>query len=184
MTSTMPIPEWAADGELRSQMKAAMGQESVAGRFQPENLNRVDNYSTFFAEWDMKDQTVLLHIFPRAGAEDVWSEGYYLPRCRRCRKELPRELAASRKPCPACGHTGLIYVPGRNEEGNAKVHFPTDVLTRVKRAVDEVWEGNVAIEPVKELGAAVVQFQDVNLKEERIFEMLEKFFDEFDRQME
>jgi len=180
-TEAMPEPQW--DEDLKKQMREFIGGESVAENFKVESLERITNYSTYFAEWEMKKGTVLIHLFPRGGSEDKWENGYYLPKCRACRRDVPRELAQTRKPCPTCGHVGLIYVPGRIESA-AKVRFPADVLTRVKSAVDAAWEGGVAIEPMQELGAVVVQFQDVSIAEEQMLKMLETFFDSFDASLE
>ena len=62
------------------------------------------------------------------------------------------------KRCPKCGHSGLIYVPGRSEEATVVV-FPANVKDLIKKAVDTIWMGDVAVELVPELKAYVVQFQ-------------------------
>lgn len=179
----MPIPDWAQDPELKKQMLNAIGEQPAVSKLAVGRLEPVTAYTTFFAEWETKDNTILLHLFPREGVEDKWEEGRYIPRCRACRSNVPLELAEKRKPCPRCGYIGLIYVPGRREQ-RAKTSFPRNVLTKVKTATDVVWEGYVAIEAIQELGAVVVQFQDVNLDDQTLISMLEKFFDSFDEELE
>lgn len=178
---SIPIPDWAKDETFHEELDKF--STATIPDFKAECLTRVENYSTFFAEWEIKKDTVLLHLFPRSGSEDKWTDGYYLPRCKYCRSEVPMELAEKRKPCPRCHKVGLIYVPGRQEE-KTRARFPRDVLTRVKTATDHVWDGAVAIEPLQELGAVVVQFQDANMGEDILVTMLGAFFDRFDSELE
>jgi hypothetical protein len=122
-------------------------------------MERVEDLPYLFAEYQTKGGDVLLHLFPRAGANDQWTDGHYINRCRSCRSEVPmpksqREL----RPCHRCKHTGLVYIPGRGEEAS-KVAFPANARDIIKEAVDTTWMGDVAIELVQELGAYVVQLQ-------------------------
>jgi predicted RNA-binding Zn-ribbon protein involved in translation (DUF1610 family) len=181
--SKMVVPDWADSPEMREKLSDHLGQQPVAGGFEVMDLNKVTNYSTFFAEWIVKDDTVLVHLFPRAGAEDKWEEGRYLPQCRACRSQVPVDLAQSRKPCPSCGHVGLVYIPG-NREMKSETKFPKDVLTKVNTAADAAWMAGVAIEYVKELGAVAVQFQEAELPDKTMLDMLERFFDGLDNQLE
>jgi DNA-directed RNA polymerase subunit RPC12/RpoP len=154
----MPLPDWY--DEAREDLESCdLAPKTMS--FQPVQLERVDEYSTFFAEYDLQGKHLLLHLFPREGFEDGWSDGHYINRCQNCRAEVampskPSEL----RPCPRCGHTGLIYVPGRVEEKGG-VEFPEDARDIIKDAVDQVWLGEVAIELIPELGAYAVQLQHV-----------------------
>lgn len=180
--SELPIPDWAqGESDLRGEYdRMVAGSEGV----QPFKLDVVTNYSTFFAEWKDHDDTVTIHLFPRNGAEDQWEAGHYVLRCRKCRAEVPEDIAKARKPCPRCGHVGLVYVPGRLE-ARSEIVFPKDVLTLVKTAVDSVWDGNVAIDNVPELGAVAVQFQGISFSDAEVAaRMMEEFFDAFDGQLE
>jgi len=178
---SLPVPDWAkGESDIRNKMSEVVGGELS---FEKHKLAPVTNYSTFFAEWMPREDTILVHLFPRNGEKDEWKEGHYIQRCRACRSELSEEVAKNRKPCPRCGHVGLVYIPGRAED-RAKVQFPNDSISLAKKASDEVWMGNVAVEMVPELGALVVQFQDVTVDANEMFEMMEKFFDAFDVALE
>ena len=165
--SEMQVPTWiedmksqaAEEGFDLSEEKMVMGENTGVAKFGTKNLTRIDNYSTFFAEFEVKDGDILMHFFPRDGAEDVWEDGHYTNRCKSCGREveMPKTLPEL-KPCPGCGHTGLRYIPGRVEE-KAKVTFPDNIDSILKAAVDEVWLGDAAVELIDELGAYVVQFQ-------------------------
>jgi len=151
--------------------------------FRPVDLSKVDNFSTFFAEWMEKEGTLLVHLFPRAGSQDQWSDGHYILRCRSCRAEVSEEVGRNRKPCPRCGHIGLVFVPGRVEE-KSKVRFPGDVLARTKRAADAAWVGDIAIDQVPELAAIVVQFKSAPGDKRAQIELMDQFFTAFDQELE
>ena len=154
----MEVPEWA--GDLTKKMAEEFERHPKNIQHGVVGLKAVTCFSTFFAEYDERDDDLILHFFPRAGDQDRWDEGQYLNRCSSCQREVPAELAKNRKPCPKCGHIGLIYVPGRREE-KAKAEFPSDMADRIKRAIDKVWMGEAAVELIPELGAYVVQLQSV-----------------------
>lgn len=185
----MPAPEWV--GDAKSALYDALGQHSFDNQsFRPRDLSPVTNFSTFFGEWEVKEEDILIHLFPRAGAEDRWTDGHYIPRCRRCRREAQvlehsSEGAILRvSPC-SCGHRGLIYIPGRREARSEKTNFPLDVATRIKQAADHVWEGELALEFVEELGAWVAQLQRAgSLKEDLRLSMLGWFFHRLDELLE
>lgn len=152
----MKMPEWYH--EAKEQL-AKVAVEPPPPMAQPPEMEKLTSLPFLFAEYSMKEDDVLMHIFPRQGPEDQWFEGHYINRCRNCRKEVefpPNQRAL--KPCPRCGNTGLIYVPGRSEEAT-KFKFPDNVRDLIKKAVDTVWMGDVAIELVPELNAYVVQIQ-------------------------
>ena len=121
--------------------------EGTTTTTQPVEFNRVTDYSTFWAEWEIREDDVLIHLFARAGRDDVWTDGHYIGRCRRCGRER-KEL----KGVCACGHMGLVYVPGRCEVRTA-TQFPGNMRDIIKRAVDACWMGNVAIESTADLYA-------------------------------
>jgi len=152
----MKMPEWYT--EAKEKMADVLA-EPPPPMSAPLEMERVTDLPFLFAEYNVKKGDVLLHLFPRDGSNDQWTDGHYINRCRGCRSEVPmprtqREL----RPCPRCGHTGLVYIPGRSEEAS-KVAFPANARDLIKKAVDAVWMGDVAIELVPELRAYVVQIQ-------------------------
>ena len=152
----MPMPEWYEDA--KEQLEDT-GKQPEKLSFQPVELEKVEKFPTHFAEYELQEGNVLVHLFPRGGLEDAWNEGHYINRCHNCKAEVempsrPAEL----KPCPKCGHTGLIYVPGRTEE-KAEVAFPADAKDLIKEALDTMWAGDAALDFVEELGAYAIQFQ-------------------------
>jgi len=152
----MPMPEWY--DEAKEQL-GETDKEPMNMTFQPVEFVRVENFPHLFAEYDIRESDVLVHLFPRGGIDDQWTNGHYINRCHNCKSEVPMPSKPSElKPCPKCGHTGLIYVPGRVEE-KADVAFPANAQDMIKEAVDEVWMGGVAIDEVPELGAFALQLQ-------------------------
>jgi hypothetical protein len=159
-TSEMPVPEWV--GDLKGKMVEMHSDINPTAKFEVEKLEPIDCFSTLFAEYELKEQDLILHLFPRAGEEDRWGEGRYINRCRNCRAEVPMpDKHSELKPCPKCGHTGLLYIPGRQEE-KAKVAFPSNMEEVIKEGVDKGWMGSAAVEFVEELGAYVVQFHNAS----------------------
>jgi hypothetical protein len=159
----------------------------------PIDLTVCTNYSTFFAEWMVRDDDVLVHLFPRAGRADEWQDGHYIARCRKC----DREVRDTARPC-SCGHKGLRYIPGRREIGRTDARFPTDMQDRLTRAVDRVWLGSVAIEstrdimvktandtgasPDRDIGAWVLQLQGAAGAVDEL--AVERLFDSIDQELE
>jgi len=176
----MPVPEWA--GEMGGQMMDALGNARDMG-VTAKSLEPVTNYSTFFAEWERREGDILIHLFPRSGAEDKWEDGHYLPVCHSCRYDMSREDAEARKPCPKCGHVGLVYVPGTRET-QAAIAFPGEVKDHIIGAMDDAWMGDFAVDLIPELGAAAVQVQDANLTDVALSQLLEKFFDSLDERLD
>lgn len=151
---SMPMPEWAdeAKGELQQALSAA------SAPFKVKEMEPITDFSTHFAEYFAQGDDFVVHLFPRNGSGDRWEEGHYIPRCRSCRSEISLPKGNQLKPCPRCGHAGLVYIPGRKEE-KATVVFPGDMRDRILKAADANWMGDVAIDLVVELGAYAVQFQ-------------------------
>lgn len=116
---------------------------------------RIDSFTTLFAEWELKQDDLLVHLFPRKGESDVWSDGQYLPKCRACGAE--RSLSLKER-CPKCQKNGLWYVPGRVEV-KAGIEFPPTFQSSIIQVVDHMWSGSVALEFVHELSAYVLQVQ-------------------------
>jgi hypothetical protein len=134
----MPMPDWAKK-EDREGLGQLLKDASPGGSFKVLEFNRVSDYPRFFAEWVQRDDTHIVHLFPRANAEDQWTMGHYVNRCAQCRSEVPMNIAG-KKPCP--------------------VNFPhADVMTAVKSALDKSFLGNVAVENIPEIGALALQFQ-------------------------
>jgi hypothetical protein len=152
----MKMPEWY--DEAKAKMADVLA-EPPPPMPAPLEMEKVTDLPYLFAEYSVKEGDVLLHLFPRAGPEDQWTDGHYINRCRNCRTmvEFPSDPRVM-KPCPRCRNTGLIYVPGRSEEAS-KVVWSPNVRDLIKQAVDTVWMGDVAVELVEELKAYVVQIQ-------------------------
>ena len=158
----MKMPEWY--GMMRNQMAGAkaFGAPSTLQLPKPLEMRKITDLPFLFAEYSTKENDVLIHLFARAGLSDQWTEGHYINRCRSCRLEVPMPKNQQElRPCPRCGHSGLIYIPGRSEEAS-KVTFPANMRDLIKKAVDTVWMGDVAVELVPELEAYVVQVQGAN----------------------
>lgn len=152
----MKMPEWYTEAKAKM---ADVLAEPLPPMPAPLEMEKVTDLPYLFAEYGVKEGDVLLHLFPRVGLEDQWTDGHYINRCRNCRSEVPmpgnpREV----KKCPRCGHGGLIYIPGRSEEAS-KTAWSPNVRDLIKQAVDTVWMGDVAIELVPELKAYVAQVQ-------------------------
>jgi len=164
----MVMPEWYYD------TKDALSEVSASTRpmtASPVILEKITDLPRLFVEYTIKEDDVLLHLFPRAGVEDKWVEGHYEPQCKNCGAVVDvsnREVKA----CGYCGHTGLVYTPGRSEEASA-LSFPENIKQLIKDAVDAMWVGDAAVELVPELGAYVVQFQ--RAKNTAILVGIEKF---------
>jgi DNA-directed RNA polymerase subunit RPC12/RpoP len=176
----MPVPEWA--GEMGESMMDALGQQRDLG-VAALSLEPVTDYSTFFAEWERRDTDILIHLFPRNGADDKWEDGHYLPICRECRYDMSREDAEQGKACPRCNHKGLVYVPGTREQ-QAAIAFPGTVKEHVEKAMDDAWLGDFALDLIPELGAVAVQVQDAALTDAALSQLLEKFFDSLDGRLD
>ena len=108
---SMPMPEWA--NESKGGLQQMIGE--VATPFTVKGMQAVTDFSTHFAEYYVEGDDFVLHLFPRNGPSDRWEEGHYIPRCRSCHSEVPLP-EGKMKPCPRCGHAGLVYIPGRKEE--------------------------------------------------------------------
>lgn len=162
--------------------------DEVSAQMRALEFEPVIDFTTFFAEWAARDDDLVVHLFPRAGRDDQWTQGYFIPRCRRCRREVRVERDEAGRVVDAracsCGHRGLIYIPGRREQPSP-VHFPGSIHDLVKAAADHVWEGSLAIERVDELGALALQFQQAaRINEELRRPMLERFFARLDERLE
>jgi hypothetical protein len=147
--SEMKIPEWADNHESR---KALDVLENIGCQATIQQMEKVINFSTFFAEYEVRGDTLLLHLFPRDGEQDR----YY-----------PSEVRDDKR------------IPGRLELDISSVRFPRNIQELIKRAVDAAWMGDVAIEDISllrynegadieeakpeeiNMGAYVVQLQGV-----------------------
>jgi hypothetical protein len=152
--SGMPMPEWY--GEVKEKMVDILSKPIPEMEEHPD-MDVIEDYPHLFAEYMVKANDVLLHIFPRNGMNDRWTDGHYINRCKNCHSEVPTPPTKnSMKPCHKCGHSGLIYIPGRAEELR---EIGMDITPKIKQAVDTAWMGDAAVEVYPEIGAYVVQFQ-------------------------
>jgi DNA-directed RNA polymerase subunit RPC12/RpoP len=179
----MNVPEWTEDLKQKFyEMSKTVPSESS---LTPLTFRAITEFSTHFAEWGIRENDVLIHFFPRDGKDDSWEEGYYLPKCKRCKAPVPEEIAQNNKPCPSCGHMGLIYVPGRKEAKTALSSL-NEAEPMLKKAIDAAWMGDAAVEFMPELGAWVVQLQGA--KNTAVVsdgnKLVDKICEEFDKLLE
>jgi hypothetical protein len=168
----MPIPDWARGGA--SQLAEAHGAiDYEQGGVEVRELDRILHFSSLFVEFYERDDTLLVHLFPRGGGEDR----YY-----------PAEVKDD------------IRVPGRLELSYRSIQFPPNIEDMIKRASDEVWMGDVAFEKIEVLryeddddvetaelrevdtGTYVVQFQGVKTTARLIG--ISKFVDRFSEELD
>jgi methionine-rich copper-binding protein CopC len=149
--SEMPVPSWAE--EAKKQMFEAHGAiDYNRGGVQVRELNKILDFSTLFAEYFERDDTIVVHLHPRGGESDR----YY-----------PAEEKDGKR------------IPGRLELSIRSIQFPENIEELIKKASDAIWMGDVAVEAISVLryeedddvavdepketatGAYVVQFQGV-----------------------
>lgn len=165
--SGMAVPEWVdnmKDKMVEAHQKVKLDNSPVTVR----QLEVIETFSTHFAEYELKEEDLLVHLFPRGGPSDRW---------------YPSEYRDGK------------YIPARREESTG-VMFPKDMEKMIKAAVDVVWQGDVAIDnaiilaidPAEEdienatvyehdLGAFSVQFQGAANTVKLVD--IEKFMDQF-----
>ncbi len=148
----------------------------------------VDHFTTLFAQWSVKDSgdSVLVQLFPRAGAGDAYSEGYTKPNCGACSRPLTRKPSPVRPQgtlhCATCARrkeqARIVYVPGRLEKPVEGLSFPEGTADAVMDAADLVWAGDVQ-GPIylDELQAFALKFQ-------RAGSIAETLVDQFLRQLD
>jgi hypothetical protein len=154
----MVVPEWV-DGVRDEMIKQHQETPLDPSSFKMQEWPHVSGFSTLFAEFEVREKDLLVHLFPRNGPEDVWEKGHYINRCRSCSSEVPQPKSVTElQPCERCGHTGLQYIPGRTEEASS-IAFPDNMSELIKDAADKVWVGDIAAELIPELNAYIIQFQ-------------------------
>jgi len=160
---TEKLPEWTTEEKQKMMEKMVELTQKLPNEHPlvPVEQTPVTNFTTFFADWEIRGQDMIVHLYPRAGASDEWTAGHYEPYCKSCGSRVEVKSRKDLKPCPRCGHTGLRYIPSRTERPPENAVFPSDMKDKIKRAADGVWMGDVAIDSVPELKAYVVQFQRV-----------------------
>lgn len=115
----MPVPEWVE--EVKGQMfDAHKSANYEKGEIKKRDLPVIEDFSNLFAEYELRDKDLLVHVFPRNGGED-----HYWP----CEYKEDG-----------------TYIPSRLEEVIKSVTFPIDIVNRIKEAADKVWQGDVAID--------------------------------------
>lgn len=110
-------PKWA--DEMEKQLHRSVGEGTLVPK--AVELTPVTDFSTLFAEYQLKGGDLLIHLFPRMGAEDRW---------------YPGEVRNDR------------YLPARREVDTG-ARFPDDIADRIKAAADQVWQGEVSVEESK-----------------------------------
>jgi hypothetical protein len=147
----MPVPEWVSGAREEMQEVIGNGEPEAIGKLERRDLPVVEEFSTLFAEYEVKGKDLLVHLFPRGGEEDRYWPCEY------------REDGT--------------YIPGRLEEVVESVRFSDVVVDLIKAAADKVWQGDVAIDRAKilrygesadvenddpvevDMGAFAIQFQ-------------------------
>jgi hypothetical protein len=174
---SMPVPHWV--DTVREQMFDAHKNLDYDGaKIKRRELPVVEDFSNLFAEYELRDHDLLVHVFPRAGGDDrYW-------------------------PCEY--KKDGTYVPSRLEDTVDGPSFPNDIVNRIKAAVDEVWQGDVAIDratllrydseeevvdgdPVEaDIKAYAVQFQSAatSAKLVGIPKFVDQFCEALDKQLE
>lgn len=147
----MATPAWAE--EARKQMFEEHGAiDYTQGGAKVRELNKLLDFSTLFAEFFERDDTIVVHLHPRNGEKDR----YY-----------PEDEKDGKR------------IPGRLELSFRDIRFPDNMDDLIKEAADATWMGDIAVEPVSVLryeedddvevaepkeastGSYVVQFQGV-----------------------
>jgi len=115
----MPVPTWV--GEARDQMfdgHQALDYENA--EVKKRDLPVVDCFGNLFAEYELRENDLLVHVFPRGGGEDrYW-------------------------PCEY--KKDGTYIPSRLEETVEGIAFPNDIVNKVKAAADKLWQGDIAVD--------------------------------------
>jgi hypothetical protein len=178
---SQPANEWVE--ESRTKLFDALSSESN-NQFRPVDLNRIEHYSTFFAEWKQEGSDIMIHLFPRAGAQDLWKDGHYIPRCKVCDRERDmKDLVGTERRACQCGSHALIYIPGRVED-RPDIEFPEDMEARIETALSSTWMGDYWVDTVEELHAYYLHVLDAFSTDQQTFELLTKFFDSLDTELE
>jgi len=180
MNNGMPVPAWAE--EAKEQMAEAFkGAKEGGAPVQVLNKAVNDEFGTHFAEYELREDTVLVHVFPRGGVEDR----YY-----------PSETRGE----------GLDakYIPGRFEVECTWAKFPENTVELIEKAAEEMWMGTVAVDtahilkyaadmtdeeiasedPVEvDTGAFAIQFHGAaeNAKAEGVPKFVDKFCEALDK---
>ena len=182
------LPEWTAEDKRKMMEKMVELSQKLPNEhpLAPVDQTPITNFTTFFADWEIRGQDMIVHLYPRAGASDEWTSGHYEPICQSCGSRVDVKSRKDMKPCPRCGHTRLKYIPSRTECAPDNAVFPSDMKDRIKRAADGVWMGDVAIDEVPELKAYVVQFQRVLVTAKTVgFDLfVDKFCAKIDQELE
>lgn len=115
----MPVPSWV--GEARDQMFSGhQGLNYENAEVKKRDLPVVECFGNLFAEYELRENDLLVHVFPRGGGEDrYW-------------------------PCEY--KTDGTYIPGRLEETVNGLAFPNDIVNKVKAAADKMWQGDIAVD--------------------------------------
>ncbi len=173
--SGMAVPVWVdsmKDKMVKAHQEVRLDDSPVTVR----QLEVIEVFSTHFAEYELKENDLLVHLFPRGGPSDRW---------------YPSDYRDGK------------YIPARREV-RAGVMFPDDMMEKIKSAVDVVWQGDVAIDkaiilaidPAEEdienattyehdTGAFSVQFQEAanTVKLVDIRKFMDQFCEAIDKQL-
>jgi DNA-directed RNA polymerase subunit RPC12/RpoP len=164
-------------GQLHEDMKFHEKDFAFGGNLQVDS-----SCSTLFGRFESQEDDVLVQLFPRAGEEDTYFVGEYLPKCKGCGSEVPAQNKVYKK-CRRCGHTGLVYVPGRLEQKVDGLDFPSNMESIIKQACHKIWSGEVmGPEFVPELGAWVLKFR--MLGSVKWQDLLDQFFGYIDQALD
>jgi DNA-directed RNA polymerase subunit RPC12/RpoP len=182
--SGMAVPEWT--GDLKQKFYEMAKDMPAQQQLEQVEFHKILDFSTHFAEWRTRKDDIIIHFFPRDGKTDRWEDGHYIPKCRECKREVPVEMLSTKKAvaCPHCGHAGLVYVPGR-QENKISISALNGTEEMLKKAIDAAWMGDAAVEFIPELGAYAVQLRNAKNTLEVVGEkFVDKISEEYDHLLE
>jgi len=173
----MVVPDWTDSMKSTPEYEMLEAAQSSAGKVKVLEKEVVESFSTHFAEYEVKDKDLLVHLFPRRDENDRWY--------------------------PSSLKDDGTYIPSRRETVT-DLRFPEDMEERIKVAVDAVWQGDVAIDktvilaidPAEDIefanpyehdtGAYAVQFQDAanTASAFGLSKFMDSFCEALDKQLE
>ena len=122
-----------ASEELIKKIKE-MGDQTISEAGIP-NFTPITCFTSLFAEWVVQGGHLLVHLFPRLGADDRWFDGQVIK--------------------------GKYWAARREQKADG-VDFPKNMPDLIKQSANAIWHGDAQLDFVEELGAYAVRFVDVS----------------------